>query len=248
MEFVFRCFSLGDACVPAGGMQRIPEQLASKLVPGSVMLNHRVEAIEPGRLRVCYHHPRGTKEIGYKSLVLACPGGGIGAMDERVRRWRSVTNVCFAGEGTPPVKVGALMLDGDGPAINVAIMSNVSDAYAPRGKYLISATVPGVPAGVALPVDQSLIDARPPTELIERVRTQLGAWWTMDVARSWRHLRTYVIERALPDQSPPWYTERDWPVRVGEGVYRAGDTVDLASIDGAMRSGRRAAQALLADR
>lgn len=37
------------------------------------------------------------------------------------------------------------------------------------------------------------------------------------------------------------------PTRLAERLYRAGDDVDTASIDGAMRSGRRAAEAIMAD-
>jgi predicted NAD/FAD-dependent oxidoreductase len=37
------------------------------------------------------------------------------------------------------------------------------------------------------------------------------------------------------------------PVKVGDSIYRCGDYVDTASINGALRSGRRAAQAVIED-
>jgi predicted NAD/FAD-dependent oxidoreductase len=63
----------------------------------------------------------------------------------------------------------------------------------------------------------------------------------------WRLLSVCRVRRALPLQAPPWYTRPDWPVRVRPGLYVAGDVLDTAAIDGALRSGRLAAEALLAD-
>ena len=45
-HFVFRMFSLGDACLPAAGMEAIPHQLASELPDGSVRLNARVVGVQ----------------------------------------------------------------------------------------------------------------------------------------------------------------------------------------------------------
>jgi predicted NAD/FAD-dependent oxidoreductase len=64
--------------------------------------------------------------------------------------------------------------------------------------------------------------------------------------RSWRHLRTYHILPAQPDQLPPALDTPERPVRLAPGLYVCGDHRDTASIHGAMVSGRRAAAALLA--
>jgi phytoene dehydrogenase-like protein len=48
--FDFAMFSLGDACLPRGGMDAIPRQLAARLPEGSVRLGTRVRAVEPGRV------------------------------------------------------------------------------------------------------------------------------------------------------------------------------------------------------
>jgi hypothetical protein len=76
------------------------------------------------------------------------------------------------------------------------------------------------------------------------VRAQLGRWFGGGVRR-WRHLRTYHIPFAQPDQAPPALTPWRRDVRVRPGLYVCGDHVDNASINGAMESGRRAADAVL---
>jgi predicted NAD/FAD-dependent oxidoreductase len=71
--------------------------------------------------------------------------------------------------------------------------------------------------------------------------------WFGAPAHKWEHLRTYHIPQALPDQSAPQLGEFARPVRRRRGLYVCGDHVDQASINGAMVSGRRAAEAALQD-
>jgi hypothetical protein len=55
----------------------------------------------------------------------------------------------------------------------------------------------------------------------------------------------YPIEAALPAMPPPLRMRR--PVRLGAGRYVCGDHRDTGSIQGALVSGRRAAEAVLTD-
>jgi predicted NAD/FAD-dependent oxidoreductase len=97
------------------------------------------------------------------------------------------------------------------------------------GRSLISVTVLGTPDHGTLEAD---------------VRRQLAGWFGAPVS-GWRHLRTYVIERALPDQRPPRRSPRS--PRLASGVYVCGDYRRDGSINGAMASGRDAAEALVDD-
>jgi hypothetical protein len=65
--------------------------------------------------------------------------------------------------------------------------------------------------------------------------------------RSWRYLKSYRIPHAQPRQSPGALEPPERPVRIRPGVYLCGDHRDNASIQGAMVSGRRAAEAVLSD-
>jgi predicted NAD/FAD-dependent oxidoreductase len=78
------------------------------------------------------------------------------------------------------------------------------------------------------------------------VRKQLREWFGLTVD-TWRHLRTYPIEYALPRQTPPALDPVAKNPRVNDGVYRCGDYCDTASINGAMAAGRRAAEAVIED-
>ena len=115
----------------------------------------------------------------------------------------------------------------DNPALNVAVMSNVAPEYAPSGQALVAAACPGLAA----------------TGLEAAVRAQLRGWWG-EAVDDWRHLRTDVIEHGQPDCAPPFAPKR--PVALGDGIFVCGDHRDTPSIQGALYSGRRTADAVLA--
>jgi hypothetical protein len=121
-----------------------------------------------------------------------------------------------------------VILDGTGrgPVLNVAVMSNVAPSYAPRDQHLIVAALPGVVDG----------------DLESLARAQLRGWWGGQVD-SWRHLETYRISHGGPVQQPPFSPKQS--VALGGGRFVCGDHRDTGSIQGAMYSGRRCAEAVL---
>jgi predicted NAD/FAD-dependent oxidoreductase len=102
-------------------------------------------------------------------------------------------------------------------------MSLVSPHYAPEGKHLVAAALPGVIEG----------------DLEAIARKQLRSWWGAQVD-SWTHLRTYKIPHGQPGQDAPFSPKEN--VSLGDGLYVCGDHRDTASIQGAMYSGRRCAE------
>jgi hypothetical protein len=71
--------------------------------------------------------------------------------------------------------------------------------------------------------------------------------WFGPVVRTWRLLKSYRIPHAQPEQLPGVLDPAERPVRIASGVYICGDHRDNASLNGAMTSGRRAAEALASD-
>ncbi len=71
--------------------------------------------------------------------------------------------------------------------------------------------------------------------------------WFGPVVDSWRMLQAYPLPRALPQQRHAEWEQA--PVRLGGtgGVYMCGDYRETASIQGALASGRRAAEAVVHD-
>ncbi len=235
-EFVFKMFSSGPTSIPAGGMQEIPRQLAAGLPEGTIRTGVRVEEVAPGRIRL----DSGESAEGDAVVLAAAPMPGqewlADLPEPRQVDWCS-TSCLYYSAPEAPVDRPALVLSGDanGPVNNLCVPSLVSSSYAPKGKTLISATTLTAASGG---VSDRALDAD--------VRTQLRGWFGA-VVEDWELLRIYRIPRALPAQKTSWLEPAQRPVKVGERLYRCGDFLDTASIQGAMVSGRRAAEAVLAD-
>jgi len=229
-EFLFRMFSLGDAAIPAAGMQALPDQLVGRLPAGSVITGARVVRVGDGTVELA------GGEVYRGQAVVVAAGAGVPELlaGRSPTVWRAVSCLYFAAP-SPPDGVGRFLVlngEGRGPINNLAVPTALSPALAPDGQSLVSVTVLGAD--------------RDSTVLEPLVRAQLTEWFG-DGVRGWRLLRCDRIHYGLPGQSPPWYTKPDWPVRIKRGLYAAGDLFDTASIDGALKSGRMAAEAFLED-
>lgn len=232
-RFVFGLFATGDAALPAGGMGAIPAQLAAALTEGTVRLDAPVARLD-GTAAVLASGER----VAGRTVVLAVPGADAARLADApvaAPAAKGVTCLYYAAD-VDPVGEPVLVLDGDGagPVNNLCVPSAVAPGYAPPGAALVSATVLGVPA-----TDDAALDAA--------VRNQLRGWFGPAVA-GWRRLRTYRIPHALPvrDELDPAALQRQ--IRIRPGLWRCGDECDTPSINGALRSGRLAAEAILADR
>jgi hypothetical protein len=109
-------------------------------------------------------------------------------------------------------------------------MSEIAPEYAPPGKALVVTSVLGAHGEVM--------------ELELRVRQQLRAWFGGAVD-GWRLLRADVVHHALPAEPPSALEPAQRPLRTPSGITVCGDHRDNASIDGALTSGRRAAESVL---
>jgi hypothetical protein len=110
---------------------------------------------------------------------------------------------------------------------NLAVMSDVAPGYAPDGQALISVTTLGDTDGAG-PGD---------------VKKELRNWFGRSTA-DWTHLKTFEIDKALPvnSQESPDFERGFHQV---DGMYVCGDFVTTPSINGALRSGRTCAEAIL---
>jgi hypothetical protein len=162
--------------------------------------------------------------------VVACEGpAGAGLLGLPEVGSKSIAAVYFVADDAP-IEERLVVLNGQrGPVINAAVMSNVAATYAPAGRHLVVAALPGDPEGDTV-------------DVVDQARTTLRAWWGRDVDR-WEHLRTYRIAHGQPTQPSPFSPKQ--PVRLDDGLFVCGDHRDTASIQGALYSGRRCAAALL---
>jgi phytoene dehydrogenase-like protein len=243
-QFLFRMFAYGDAAVPENGMEMLPRQLAVRLKSGTLETNVRVNAIrrngngfalDAGKKASCAARRvvLAVEDEQCRSLLSSQSGHKLPTSN--LLQWNRTTTFYYAAVHTP-IDGPLLVLNGDGPAagpVNHAmVLSQASERYAPPGMHLIAANVVG-----RAPQSDSQIE-----QLERNTRAQLERWFGADVTK-WTVVGGYPIVHALPlcahaewQQSNP---------RLMEGVYVCGDYRETPSIQGALASGRRAAESVL---
>ena len=226
-EFTFKMFSEGTATLPAHGMREIPFNLASRHPTSAIRLNARVSIIDRESITL-----DSGETIYGDAVVVATDAASAADFIPQLRppsvAWNPTTCVYFAAPKSP-LNEAIIVLNGTGSGLvnNVCVPSDVSADYAPPGLALISVSVLGTPD----------------TENLERkVLEELESWFGR-VVREWRHLRTYRIARALPAMQPGGEGKRGLIER--NGILVCGDHCWSSSIEGAIISGKTAADALL---
>jgi len=228
-EFTFSCLSRGRTVVPARGMGAIPEQLAERARDegAEVVTGTRVGDITPKDGAVGVEADASEE---YDAVVVATdpheaerltgvetPDGGKGC-----------TTAYYALD--EPIGGKKLVLNadprGDEPS-HVAPVSNVAPEQSPRDTPVVSATWLGT---------------RDDTEALDEGMSAALARWGFDTDAD--HVHHDTVEFAQFPQ-PPGFREmlpsNDSP---DGNVFLAGDYTEDSSINGAMLSGRRAAEAV----
>jgi hypothetical protein len=210
-------------------MGAIPAQIAAGLAPGTVRFGTRAVAVDSSAGGRSVRLASGDVLTG-RSVVVATEGTAASSLLGLPTVGSKRVACVYFDAPSAPVSHKYVVLDGtrSGPVLNVAIMSNVAPSYAPNGRHLVAAAI---------------TDPADDLDLETAARTQLRGWWGAQVD-TWRHLRTYRIEHGQPDQTPPFHPRQR--VALGDGLFVCGDHRDTASIQGALFSGRRCAEAVAA--
>ncbi len=225
-DLALHSFASGRLCLPEGGAEALPELLASTLPPGTVHTGVRVTSIATNAVTTAEHGV-----VRCRAVLLATDARAAAELlpGLRVPDFHQVTVVHHTTE-EPPATGDALLLDADrgGPVAHTAVVSEVDPARAPAGRALVTSTVLGTP----------------PPDVDTAVRAHLSRLYGVSTAR-WETLAVHHTPEAVPAMRPPHDLRR--PVRLLTGLYVCGDHRDTSTVQGALRSGHRAAAAVLAD-
>ncbi|MFT4983504.1 MAG: phytoene dehydrogenase-like protein [Flavobacterium sp.] len=226
-DFVMKMFSEGDAALPALGMEEIPKQLASQLPADTFLYNTKVVDIRENSI-----FTNTGAEIKSDIIILATEANElVSKLKSNVEtEYRSVTNVYFQTTIAPSNKAVVILNASEKEKVvnNLTVMTNVSTAYAPVGKVLISVSCNGI-----LDFEDQ--------ELAEKIKEELEPWFGKQV-EEWSHLKTYKVKYALPNLTVLKDDLTITDMKINDNLYCCGDHLLNGSINAAMKSGR-----LLAD-
>lgn len=237
-DIALKSFIAGSPGVPREGMQAIPSQLATQLPGGSIRLNVTAQAVASTMVRTDQGDIRCRSVViatNARSAALLIPSLKVPASNA-VTTWYHLADC--SGDDLTEGK-STLVIDGkkfkgtvddpSRPLVNTVVMTNNAPSYATGGRTLISSSATGVHSSA---------------QSEQLVRSHLASLYKVPTS-NWTHVATYPIPDALPMMAAPHDVEQS--VRLSDGVYIAGDYRQVSSINGALASGRRAAEALLTD-
>jgi len=217
---VIASFIGGKSGVPAGGVAQLVENMARQIK--DLRLNTQVEEI----LSDCVITTSG--KVSADKIILATDlttAGQLTGAKELGRLTGSTT--WYHTTDVPPSVSAELIVDSEnrGPVVNSIVISNLAKDYAPEGQHLISSTT---------------IKHSSESE----VRRHLAKMWGRSTEK-WGFLAKYEINSALPLFAPGY--KKRFVIEKNSSLYRAGDYLESPSQNGALLSGRKAAEQLLID-
>jgi protoporphyrinogen oxidase len=217
---IIKTFIGGKPGLPRDGVGALSVALANRV--SDLRLGVAVNSIKAGKVLTT------AGEIAANKIIVATDSTTAAQLLDLT----SVTKLAacttwYHSAPTTPVSHGQLIVDGQnrGEVINTLVISNFIPEYAPVGRNLISSTTD-------LGVTES------------EVRRHLATMYNCD-NRDWELVAKYEIPAALPIGA----MAINQPIQtlVREGIYLAGDGQVSPSQNGALKSGRLAALAVLAN-
>jgi len=250
-EYTFQAMSRGEIGVPADGMRAIPEALAARAREAGVTIEtgEDVESVRiAGQGRIPFRTGSGDAEGATVELAdgstRETDAVVVAATPPEARRLTGVKSI--PTEGVPNVTGwytlpagesfetgGRILLNAADDSPNAVVpLSEVAPEYAPDDRALLAATFLG-----EAPLD------RPAAGLRDDVRDALSAWYP---GRDFGGLETVDVHRipfAQFAQPPGVHADLPAPDDPEGPVVLAGDYTEWSSIQGALESGRTAAEA-----
>lgn len=218
---LIQSFVTGRPGLPANGAGALAAELSSRVT--NVKYDVRVEAVKDGYLKTS------DGKIKFDSLIIATDANTAAQLLdlEEVPPMVGCTTWYHVPDSLPSDHP-YLLLDGmqAGPVVNSIVISNMVKSYAPVGRALVSSTT---------------IQRASESE----VRRHLAAMWGTST-QHWELLAKYEIPAALPLSQVGKRLANN--VRIDKNIFVAGDWRESPSQNGALKSGRRAAETLISQR
>jgi phytoene dehydrogenase-like protein len=220
-QSIIKSFVTGSPGLPRRGVAELSQALAARV--NKVSYQVQVNSLEAGSVNTS------AGEFQAESIVIATDATTatqLLGLNDVPRMAGCIT--WYHSTSVNPSGNGRLLIDGQnrGPVINSLVVSDISSDYAPKGQHLVSSTT-----------DLSATESD--------VRRHLSILWGVNT-QDWDLIAKYEIPAALPIHSVGRSLTQT--VQISEKLFVVGDHRAVPSQQGALFSGRLAAQLILDQR
>lgn len=220
-QSIIKSFVTGSPGLPRRGVAALSQALAARV--NKVSYQVQVNSLEAGSVNTS------AGEFQAESIVIATDATTatqLLGLNDVPRMAGCIT--WYHSTSVNPSGNGRLLIDGQnrGPVINSLVVSDISSDYAPKGQHLVSSTT-----------DLSATESD--------VRRHLSILWGVNT-QDWDLIAKYEIPAALPIHSVGRSLTQT--VQISEKLFVVGDHRAVPSQQGALFSGRLAAQLILDQR
>ncbi len=222
--YLYDKFSTCLASVPKNGMGELSHQLAAKMPSDSIHLGSEVISINKKSVQLS----SGQNIIG-DNIILAAPAEKLLAKlgQSKQATFNHSHTIYFESAETPHTKkLVGIVAKKNSLINNVSVMSNVSSKYAPSGKHQLAVSIFGEDYN---------------SDIEAQIKKECQAWFGKQTEQ-WKMITRHHIRKALPKQKTVKFDLSKEESQIGENIFLAGDTMINGSINGALKSGRRAAE------
>lgn len=220
-QSIVKSFISGSPGIPRKGVAELSKALAARV--SSITYGVQANSLESGFTKTSAGDFKAATVIVATDATTATQLLGL----SEVPRMAGCITWYHAVSGNPSGN-GRLIVDGQnrGPVINSIVMSDISSSYAPLGQHLVSTTT-----------DLGATESD--------VRRHLAVVWGMST-HDWQLIAKYEIPAALPIQNVGRSLTQT--VKVSDNIFVVGDHRAVPSQQGALFSGRLAAELILNQR
>lgn len=235
MLFAVKMLASGKMVIPEGGMGEIAAQLAAKLPANALRMETRVEGIVEADDRAVGVTLTGGEEMQGEAVVLATDLPNAARLTGGDEKIDGRSCVCIYFATTQSLYNGPRLLVNANPdafVSHASQLTNVSPAYGPKGQHLLSVTVLG---------DPEMSDE----EVSKRCREEMASWFPNKDLATLRQVGFFRIRFSQFKQTPGIFATLPSNTLPTKGLFLAGEYTESSSIQGAITSGEKAAQAVL---
>ncbi|MDZ7849135.1 MAG: FAD-dependent oxidoreductase [Owenweeksia sp.] len=223
-EFIFKMMAEGNVSLPAFGMEQIPRSMKNALRTTEFRFHTEVKEIRQNEVVL-----EGQENLSCKHIIVAtAPDQLIPQLASDVDWHQSATYYFAADKSVLNKNLIALNYAKKRLVNNFTILTDTSEHYAPKGEHLVSVSLSQLP-------HESV------EETSRLIKNELSYSFGPSV-QNWRFIKNYHLSHALPVLSNLKNQLSISETQVKEGLYLAGDQLLNGSINGALKSGKLAAQ------